>query len=568
MTDLGSTQATRRSVLGLAATAAALAALNPAAAVAAPARTAGATGAATDLSRRLLAEWAQAPGSHPLVGDFSRAGYRLGSRPPHVPVAVDVTDHGAVGDGVTDDVAAFNAAVRAVGEQGGGTVLVPPGTYHLSGPIFMHWSGVVLRGANTRRTVLYFSRPLKEGYRDNWQESKSQDRWSWAGGQIWVIPQPVLAKLEREEWLGTEGWVPGATLATVGAAPRGAQEITVSGTAGLRAGQMVLLETDNPADASLLVHLAGDTDGARAYDWAARAPQLVRGTEGFYPQYGTLQWPVRIEAVLDATTVRLAQPVKHDLRPQWPSVIRELGPAVTGVGVERLTIRNALLPQTTHNKNPGSNGVHFQAAHDCWADQVRVENCDVGFGLTGAKSVTISRVTIGGRASHHPFVCRMQSHDNLVEDFVIEPFTHPLAEGARLHGINAEGLSSGNVYRNGHMAEGTFDSHRALPFENARTNIEIHNTGHMGGSSASGPNFGARIAHWNVDVLNGRSYAIAIGDVAPRSVTVGISGIAEDVSGLPADYPGGREALASVTDLDASAVPDLYEAQRRVARRR
>lgn len=57
--------------------------------------------------------------------------------------------------------------------------------------------------------------------------------------------------------------------------------------------------------------------------------------------------------------------MKYDLRAAWPTVIHELGPAVTEVGIERLTIRNKLITQTRHNQNPGSNGVHFQAAHDC-----------------------------------------------------------------------------------------------------------------------------------------------------------------------------------------------------------
>ncbi|MEE6281699.1 glycosyl hydrolase family 28-related protein [Georgenia sunbinii] len=564
--DFGSAPVSRRGFLGVAAATTAIAALGPAAG-AAPVGAVPAAGQ-QDLSRQLLTEWSQAPGAHPLVGDFTRAGYRGGSRAPRIRVAANVRKFGAKGDGVTDDAAAFNAAVRAVGEQGGGTVLVPSGTYLLSSPIFMHWSGVVLRGASVGRTVLHFSRPLQEGYRDNWQESQGQNRWSWAGGQIWVVPEPVLRKLEREEWLGTEGWIPGATLAAVGAAPRGAQEISVSSTAGLRTGAMVLLETENPSDAGLLRHLAGGTPGAIGYDWPAGAPQLVRGTEGFYPQYGTLQWPVRVEKVIDATTVRLAQPVKHDLSPRWPSVLRELGPAVTEVGVERLTIRNELLTQTRHNQNPGSNGVHFQAAHDCWADQVRVENADVAFGLTGAKSVTMSNVTVAGRATHHPFVMRMQSHDNLVEDFEVEPFTVPLVEGANLHGLNAEGLSSGNVYHRGVVAEGTFDSHRALPFENLRTGITINNTGRVGGSSRSGPYFGARTAHWGVDVTNGRSYAVCLGDIAPKSVTVGVRGVTEDTSELRADYPGGRPALESVTDLGASAVADLYEAQRAAGRPR
>ncbi|MCK6210844.1 glycoside hydrolase family 55 protein [Georgenia sp. EYE_87] len=556
-------QISRRSLLSVAAATTAMAALAAPAGAAPVARPSRAVRPATgDLGQQLLDEWSASPSTHRLLGDFTHAGYRLGSPRPHPRVVANVKQYGAKGDGATDDLAAFNAAVRTVGESGGGTVLVPDGTYHLSGPLFIHWSNVVVRGASTADTVLYFSRPLKEGYRDNWQASKNQDRWSWAGGQIWVIPEPVKSKLEVEEWLGTEGWIPGATLAAVAPAPRGTSDVTVSSTAGLREGQMVLLETENPADAGLLVHLAGDTEGARAYDWPVGAPQLVPGTEGFYPQYGTLQWPVRIEKILDGATVRLAQPVKHDLSDRWPSVLRELGPAVTEVGIERLTIRNKLITQTRHNQNPGSNGVHFQAAHDCWADRIRVENTDVGFGLTGAKSVTMSRVTVAGRATHHPFVIRMQSHDNLIEDFEVEPFTVPSVAGAWPHGINAEGLSSGNVYHRGVMAEGTFDSHRALPFENLRSNIRINNTGRVGGAAQSGPYFGARNAHWGIEVTNGRPYAVCLSDVAPASVTLDVAGVTSDTSELRPDYPGGPEALESVSSLDPTVVEDLYEAQR------
>ncbi len=104
---------------------------------------------------------------------------------------------------------------------------------------------------------------------------------------------------------------------------------------------------------------------------------------------------------------------------------------------------------TAHNRHPGSNGVCFQAVHDCWASEVRVENCDLGFGFTSAKSTTLDRVVVGGRSAHHSFACRMQSHDNLVDDFEIEPFTVPLPAGAVHHGLNLEGLSAGNVWRRG-----------------------------------------------------------------------------------------------------------------------
>ena len=46
--------------------------------------------------------------------------------------AIDVKTYGAVGDGVTDDTAAFDAALKSLADAGGGTCLVPKGTYLIS----------------------------------------------------------------------------------------------------------------------------------------------------------------------------------------------------------------------------------------------------------------------------------------------------------------------------------------------------------------------------------------------------------------------------------------------------
>src|SRR5881275_3345178 len=45
---------------------------------------------------------------------------------------VDVKTYGAVGDGVTNDTAAFNAALKSLADAGGGVCLVPKGTYLIS----------------------------------------------------------------------------------------------------------------------------------------------------------------------------------------------------------------------------------------------------------------------------------------------------------------------------------------------------------------------------------------------------------------------------------------------------
>jgi hypothetical protein len=75
---------------------------------------------------------------------------------------VSVKDFGAVGDGVTDDTTAFNAAMAAVNfpvfnpegltEYGGGTLYIPAGVYAVSGLIVPF--GVSLCGEGMRNTVI------------------------------------------------------------------------------------------------------------------------------------------------------------------------------------------------------------------------------------------------------------------------------------------------------------------------------------------------------------------------------------------------------------------------------
>ncbi len=63
-----------------------------------------------------------------------------------------VKDYGAVGDGVTDDLPAFNQAIAATIKQGtfvyptSGIIIVPPGTYYLNGTLILNGSVHLIGG--------------------------------------------------------------------------------------------------------------------------------------------------------------------------------------------------------------------------------------------------------------------------------------------------------------------------------------------------------------------------------------------------------------------------------------
>ncbi|WP_326681353.1 glycosyl hydrolase family 28-related protein [Streptomyces sp. NBC_01237] len=516
----------------------------------------------------LWREFTAAPFTHPQIPFIGRAGYRAGSdlprRTAHGFVA-DVRRYGARPDGSADAAPAINRAIAAAGERGGGTVLIPAGTYRIDDLIRIGHSDVVVRGAGSGRTTLHATRNLTEligPYGSRYGGDKSS--WSWAGGLIWLCPEgrwtALTDAIRAADW-PFEGWTGNRrdewrTLATVAPARRGDRTITVHDARGLRSGALVLLRlADDPAH-TLLEHMAGDGAGPAAYHWDDKTKLT---------SYVPYEWPVRITAVR-GREVTLERPLPLDVRPEWDPRLTTLVTPLTGSGVEGLTLEAVETPQSPHLLDKGYNGVAFQCAYDCWADDITVRHVDNGFGLIGASACTLRRTKVEGRGAHHPYYCREGSHDNLIEDFAIERRTVPAPAGTQLHGINVEGLSSYNVWSRGRMAMGTFDSHRGMPFANVRTDITVNNNGRHGGDASAGPLFGARFTHWNIRVTNGRAGLMRIDGLAPYSATAGISEVSEfDQIDVP-DFTGDLHTRLEGYGRPESVRPrNLYEAQRHLA---
>jgi len=352
----------------------------------------------------------------------------------------------------------------------------------------------------------------------------------------------------------------GSQITTVsGTHLRGAHTITVANGTGLSGGQFVFIRVNNVADLSLLKHHCGDGDWAENYDWSPA------NSDGVLPaNRSTINWPVEIASV-SGNSVTLRQPLRTDLRAEWSPQIRAAGAVIRECGIENLTVQlardYAYVYAVNHNKEPGWNGPWFNNAIHCFLRNVTVVDPDNGILISAGKNITLTDFRLdftatNRRAHHHGTVARASTHDCLWENFVIA--TEPR------HGIHVESFSAGNVWSRGTMEFGTFDNHKALPYECLRTEITLNNSGTAGGASDAGPRMGARFVHWNIMVTTNRNHMIGEADLMPNGAIVGVRGcpINDPV------HPVYGDSLCQVDLAEVNGgipVPNpvnLYEAQR------
>ncbi len=506
----------------------------------------------------LWAEYEKNPNTNPNIPNCSFAGYRGGDAAiPDAKVVANVKESGATGDGTTDDTAAFAAAMDKASAAGGGAVLVPAGTYRIEGMLHLKHDNVIIRGEGRDKTTLDFINPLSTVIgKFNW-ETKSA--WSWSGGLVWIGPADTFGADKqltlRDKGVGQpmwEYWRPGKKLASVKAAAQsGDDTITVDQAGGLKPGMMVMMSWLNPADSSLLKAVAGHPLMEK-YDWASAA--WINSAN--YPRW---QWPVEIASV-KGNKVQLKQPIRLDIRPQWDVQIHEIGTSVREAGIEHLTIRNHAPKGHKHLTNTGHNAIYVNRAYDCFIRDIEIQSTENGINLAAAKRVTVSGVTFTGpEQHHHSLACRVNSHDNLFEDFIVDGPTRVK------HGINTEWLSSGNVWRRGVMKKGIFDSHRAISFDSIRTDITLANDADgPGGAGGAGPFLGKRIVHWNIRIEGSPRPVpgefINHPDALPMGAIVGIQGAPVATGKAPATVTGDKGCIIA-DQGNVPVPPDLYEAQ-------
>jgi len=406
--------------------------------------------------------------------DYSFAGYRSGRKAlPDVRVAVNVKNFGAVGDGKTDDTAAFESAITAVSV---GAIFIPRGRYRISRPITLQKSGVVLKGEDRNETILLTGH---------------------VPGRCSGVNQgpPNCAPYSGVAMLQIVGKVQGVKLANIVAnAKRGERALQVeqlSSTGSIRAGQFIRVRMTNPADNSLGCHVYADAGCLNA-----ERKRWGRGR--------IVDWVAQVENVNDSR-VTLVRPLRLDVRTHWSPEIWSFDSSVQEVGIENLTIQFSGEPYAGHNKEQGYYALLIRNAYNCWIRDITIVDADRGVEVTGGYN-TVSGILLRTRArspiltddvyatGHYALSAGGSlAQDNLFVDSKLETvFVHNLSVGA---------FANGNVFSRITSQLPHFDHHGGAPYENLFTEITLtqsaENLFKSGGNRSDEFN-GTRTTVWNL----------------------------------------------------------------------
>lgn len=399
--------------------------------------------------------------------DFSHAGYHRGERElPRCRADKSVKDFGAVGDGKTDDTAAFQ---RAVDQAHGEVIGVPPGHYLITDIIEIRYSGTVLQGAGPNETILLAPKPL-ESIRSNMGSTTSgrpTSNYSWSGGILWA----------KGEW-------DARVLANVtSSARRGEKTLIVDSPHRFGIGDEIRLTLRDDRRRSLTHHLyAGDPgDFSNLKDaretWIARVVKVDRETG---------------RIVFDRS-------LRTDVRSEWHPTLYRARSTVEEIGIEHLSFEFPVTPYEGHFTELGHNAIAYSSVRNGWIRDVTIRNADSGMFLSGANITvtglvwTSERPRDKGRNSTGHHGVTLGGTDLLLRDFDVRT--------KFVHDITMSGGSTGNVVTDGRGEDLTFDHHKHANHANLFTDIDAGagtDIFRSGGGAKLGRHCGAWTTWWNI----------------------------------------------------------------------
>ncbi len=463
--------------------------------------------------------------------DFSYAGYKLGTaNPPVNPGSrtVDVTQapYSADKTGNADATNAIQNAINWVGQNGGGVVFLPAGTYRIrpqSGSglngtknqsLFIGYNNVVLRGAGSDKTFLYNDATF--------MRDKSV---------IAVSPVEVLYRWRHEPETNVVSITSDLLNPT--------NVIPVSSTNGYSVGNLVMVRTDLTS-AFLTEH----------------------GMTGFWSDSKGQFYMRRITAInATAKTLTLDIPTRYPVKMRDNARVYKFTRMVLqNVGVENLAIGMRETPKAGFGENDfdivgtGAYDIHRSTAVlvnytiDGWVTNVRsykpAQNTlsnshlhSVGIYLMETRSITVSNSVMGyaqyNGAGGNGYLIRIEASDNLIREST--------GLNSRHNFLIQEMFSTGNVLYNSTSVRDILSSdyHRYLAHANLVDNMQLDGSVweafQRGNQSVNAGHTTTQSVFWNVRPgPNGgcyiRSEQYGVGYIIGTNCNL-------DVAGTPQDAP-------------------------------
>ena len=306
------------------------------------------------------------------IVDFSYAGYRGGGVAlPDAPVAETLAASGA------DDTSALNSALNRVATLAAKAntpqaLLLAPGTFHLSAPVNISASNLVLRGSGRDKTTITLTGAPHIGFVIGLNGTSGAENPDEDSAAPSADEPPAKASLAR------------TTLADV-YVPSGTRQLPVANAAGFTVGETILIKHPITPDYLRFVGMDHLERSGRPEHWIGSSITTER----------------RIAAIRENTLV-LDVPITDDYDPRFgggtaTTVTAVPAPArLHDSGIEALTLTAPSVSIAL--QEPHFDAIHITAAEDVWLRDLDIHDTTNFIQVEApARRITIDRVDLTNR---------------------------------------------------------------------------------------------------------------------------------------------------------------------------
>ncbi|MFC3153968.1 glycosyl hydrolase family 28-related protein [Gilvimarinus japonicus] len=503
--------------------------------------------------------------------DFSYAGYKNGAEPLAFATAntINVADYGAKADDGNDDTKAFHKALAAASDSDSPIVVqIPAGRFIVSDILYLERDNLILRGAGSGATTLYFPRPLRylpdppelaelRQYlktMNKRQREKSHNidlafsQYAWSGGFIWTRIKNERVKPYLEEYDQQP-----APLALPTQGKRGDDRLKVDNASQLRVGQIININWYNREgkDSPLLKAIYPGVEVTGSHHWN-------------FPNRPLVSQASRIVAINNNTVV-INDVLLHDINGLTTDITQKA--YLQNIGIEEFSIEFPRSAYVAHHVEQGFNGIYLTRLFDGWVKNIDIINADSGILSEESANVSISNVATKGDHKAHYTVAMGDTHNLLAKNITVN--------NTAIHPLSFNTFSTKSVYTGCEIYHAPIlDQHSGANHQNLFDNITLHATLDTeqlaqrrypafkgGGAGYWKPTHGAGSSFWNINVVfkNGLDVAKPITlygvDDGPNANVIGVHGNTD------IDIEYGPNANIKMQNKAIHQAPSLYQYQ-------